>query len=154
MESTDVEIRAAAQDILQALQQRPNILGLLRAARVSTDIGGVLIGFMLPGHGSIVHDLLRDIVIAPAMLGATGAAAESAVEGYIAQRRTQIIEKLRTQARDMATTLYAMPLDAVGDTVMTNVGTLGLQQELLDRLPANLRRLQQALPGQPIRARR
>ena len=42
MERTDIEIRTAAQDILQALQQRPNLLGLLRAARVSTDIGGLL----------------------------------------------------------------------------------------------------------------
>ena len=149
MERTDMEIRTAAQDILRALQQRPNLLALLRAARVSTDIGGLLVGFVLPGHGGLVHDLLQDIVIAPAMLGATGFAAESAVEGYVAQRRNQIIDKLRTDAREMATTLYAVPLDAVGRAVMTSVGTLGLRKDLLDRIQANLRRLQQAVAASP-----
>ena len=61
------------------------------------------------------------------MLGATGFAAESAVEGYVAQRRHQIIEKLLPEAREMATQLYAVPLDAVGESVMANVGTLGLR---------------------------
>jgi hypothetical protein len=143
MAQTDTEVRAAARDILEALQHRPNVLMLLRTARVSTDIGGLLIGFVLPGHGGIVHDLLQDIVMAPAMLGATGFAAEYAVEGYIAQRRSQIVDKLRSDARDMATILYIKPLDAVGDAVMDMVGTLGLERELLDRIPAGLSRLQQ-----------
>ena len=102
---------------------------------------GLVIGFVLPGHGSIVHDLLKDIVIAPAMLGATGLAAEAAVEGYVAQRRNQIIEKLLAEARKMAATLYAMPLDAIGNAVMQTVGALGVQQDVLDRLPLNLQRL-------------
>jgi hypothetical protein len=143
MAQTDAEVRAAAGDILQALQQRPNVLRLLRTARVSTDIGGLLIGFVLPGHGTVAHDLLHDIVMAPAMLGATGFAAEYAVEGYIAQRRTQIVDKLRSDAREMASVLYIKPLDAVGDAVMEMVGTLGINRELLDRIPANLLRLQQ-----------
>jgi hypothetical protein len=143
MAQTDAEVRAAAKDILQALQQRPNVLTLLRTVRVSTDIGGLLIGFVLPGHGSIVHDLLKDIVIAPAMLGATGFAAEYAVEGYIAQRRAEIVEKLRADAREMAALLYIKPLDGVGDEVMKMIGTLGLGRELLDRIPASLLRLQQ-----------
>ncbi|WP_428483438.1 GTPase domain-containing protein [Rhodopila sp.] len=146
------EIRTAARDILQALQQRPAVLGLLRAARVSTDIGGLLIGFLIPGHGSIVHDLVKDIVVAPAMLGATGFAASSAVEGYIAQRRSQIVEKLRAEVREMAIVLYAKPLDAVGDAVMTQVGAVRIASDLLDRIPANLRRLQE-IAEQPTRAR-
>jgi 50S ribosome-binding GTPase len=143
MQQTDAEVRVAAQDILRALQQRPNILRLLRTARVSTDIGGLLIGFILPGHGQIMHDLLKDIVIAPAMLGATGFAAEYAVEGYVAQRRNQIVEKLKADAREMAAVLYIKPLDALGDAVMTRVGALGIDREQLDRIPANLLRLQQ-----------
>ncbi|MEA2790903.1 MAG: hypothetical protein QOG73_3309 [Acetobacteraceae bacterium] len=143
MARTDAEIRAAANDILQALQQRPNMLMLLRTARITTDIGGLLIGFVLPGHGTVVHDLVKDIVIAPAMLGATGFAAEYAVEGYIAQRRTLIVEKLRSDAREMATELYVKPLDTVGDQVMRTVGTLGIERAVLDRIPASLLRLQQ-----------
>jgi hypothetical protein len=145
MARTNAEIRAAAQDILRALQQRPSVLNLLRAARVSTDIGGLLIGFALPGHGDIVHDLLKDIVVAPAMLGATGYAAEFAVEGYVDRRRDEVVQKLLADAREMATALYATPLHAIGDRVLTNVGTLGLGQELLERLPANLLALQQEL---------
>ncbi len=143
MASTDAEVRAAAQDILKALQQRPNVLRMLRTARVSTDIGGLLIGFILPGHGSIIHDLLQDIVIAPAMLGATGFAAETAVEGYVAQRRNEIIDKLRADAREIAARLYIEPLRAVGDNVMRMVGMLGIERDLLERIPASLRRLQQ-----------
>jgi hypothetical protein len=147
MKETDAEVRAAARDILQALQKRPKILMLLRTARVSTDIGGLLIGFVLPGHGTIVHDLVKEIALAPAMLGATGFAAEYAVEGYIAQRRSQIVEKLRSDARDMAAVLYIKPLDAVGEAVMEMVGTLGIERALLDRIPANLLQLQRVADG-------
>jgi hypothetical protein len=148
MMQSDADIKAAARDILQALQQRPGVLNLLRTARVSTDIGGLLVGFMIPGHGHIGHDLLDRIVIAPLMLSATGVAAESAVEGYVAQRRIQIVDKLRADAREIAAKLYAKPLGDLGNAVMARVGTLGVQQDLLDRIPANLLRLQQ-IAGHP-----
>jgi hypothetical protein len=147
MMHSDANIQAAARDILQALQQRPGVLNLLRTARVSTDIGGLLVGFIIPGHGHIGHDLLDRIVIAPLMLSATGVAAESAVEGYVAQRRSQIVDKLRADAREIAAKLYSKPLEDLGNTVMARVGILGLQQELLDRIPANLLRLQQIAGG-------
>jgi hypothetical protein len=35
-------------------------------------------------------------------------------------------------------------LVSLGDAAMTQVGTLGLKQDLLDRIPANLQRLQEA----------
>jgi hypothetical protein len=152
MAKTDAEIKAAARDILQALQRKPTVLKLLRAARVSTDIGGLVIGFVIPGHGHIGHDLLEQLVIAPLMLGATGAAADYAVEGYVAQRRTQIVDKLRAEAREMAAVLYFGPLESLGEAVMTRVGALGIGQELLDRLPANLRQLQEAVVRQPAGA--
>jgi hypothetical protein len=141
MERTDAEIMAAARDVLHALEQKPNVLRLLKAARLSLDVSGLLVGFAIPGHGNIMHDLLRDVVLAPAMLGATGFAAETAVEGYVAQRRNEIVQKLREDAREMATTLYTVPLDTVGDSVMARIGTLGLAQDLLDRLPADVGRL-------------
>lgn len=153
MERTDAEVKAAARDILQALQQKPNVLKLLRAARVSTDISGLLIGFVIPLHGGIVHDLLDQIVIAPVILGATGAAAEYFVEGYVVKRRNQIVEKLRADAREMATVLYFNPLEAVGDAVMTCVGALGIEQDLLERIPANLLRLQEEIARQPVGSR-
>ncbi|PPQ36232.1 GTPase [Rhodopila globiformis] len=141
MERTDAEIKAAAADVLRALQQRPNVLTLLKMARVSLDVSGLLVGFAIPGHGSVAHDLLQDVVIAPAMLGATGFAASSAVEGYVAQRRAEIIDKLRADAREMADTLYVQPLEQLGDAIMASIGALGIDQALLDRLPADLRRL-------------
>jgi 50S ribosome-binding GTPase len=151
MMQSDAVIKAAARDILQALQQRPGVLNLLRAARVSTDIGGLLVGFIIPGHGHIGHDLLDRIVIAPLMLSATGVAAESAVEGYVAQRRSQIVDKLRADAREIAAKLYSQPLDDLGNAVMARIGTLGVEQDLLDRIQANLLRLQQIV-GRPAGA--
>lgn len=143
MAKTHVEIDAAARDILQALRQRPNVLNLLRAARVTTDLGGLLIGFVVPGHGHIGHDLLDRIVIAPLLLSATGAAADFAVAGYVAQRRSQILERLRLDAREMVKALYIEPLEAVAEAVMDRVGTLGIGSDLLHRIPTNLRRLQE-----------
>jgi hypothetical protein len=152
MAKTDAEIKAAARDILQPLQQKPALLNLLRAARVTTDIGGLVIGFAIPGHGHISHDLLDRIVIAPLMMSATGAAADFAVEGYVTQRRTQLVDKLRTDARNMAAVLYLDPLNAVGEAVMTRIGALGLEQALLNRIASNLRRLQEAVVKQPAEA--
>jgi hypothetical protein len=145
LEKTDAEIVSAARDILQALQQRPNVLSLLRAVRISTDVGGVLLGFVVVGHGHIIRDVLEDLVIGPAMLTATGKAAEMAVEG-VTRRRFQIVENLRADAREMAAVLYSRPLEALGDAAMTRVGSLGIQ-DLLDRIPANLLRLQKAAVG-------
>lgn len=152
MAETDREIKAAARDILQALQQRPNILRVLRAARFSTDVGGLVIGFVLPGHGHIGHDLLERVVIAPLMMSATGAAADFAVQGYVTQRRNQIVDTLRKDAREMAASLYFNPLDTVGEAVMARTGTLGIEPDLLDRISANLLRLQEMVVGQPAGA--
>jgi hypothetical protein len=145
LRQTDDEIKSAARDVLDALKQRPNVLAALKMARVSLDVGGLLVGFIIPGHGSLAHDLLEDIVIAPAMLGATGFAAESAVEGYVAQRRGRVVQKLRDDVRAMAAALYAGPLDAAGEAVMSGIGTIGLPEELLDRIPENLQRLREGL---------
>ncbi|HYZ24414.1 MAG TPA: GTPase domain-containing protein, partial [Rhodopila sp.] len=145
MERTDAEIRTAARDIIKALEQRPAMLRLLRGVRLSTEVGGLLVGFAIPGHGHIGHDLLDQVVIAPLMMSATGAAADFTVGGYVAQRRAEIVEKLRAEARDMVTGLYAAPLHALGADAMAGIGTIGLEPALLDRLPANLRRLQREL---------
>jgi hypothetical protein len=145
MERTDEEIKTAAADVLRALEERPNLLTLLKMARVSLDVSGLLVGFALPGHGNVVTDLLQDIVIAPAMLGATGFAASSAVEGYVDQRRSEIVRKLRADARDMAAELYVKPLEAVGEAVMTRIGSIGIEPALLDRIPADLQRLRTGL---------
>lgn len=137
MEQTDAEIRSAAADILRALEQRPTVLRALRTVRLSTELGGLAVSFVLPGHGSLGHDLL----IAPLVMGATGAAADYAVEGYVSQRRARIVEKLRTDARAIATQLYAEPLHALGTEVMAAIGAIGVPAALLDRLEDNLRRL-------------
>jgi hypothetical protein len=61
----------------------------------------------------------------------------------VAQRRSQIVDKLRMDAREIAAKVYSRPLDDLGNAVMTRVGTLGVQQDLLDRIQTNLLRLQE-----------
>jgi hypothetical protein len=53
---------------------------------------------------------LDRIVIAPLMLSATGVAAESAVEGYVAQRRSQIVDKrLESKVMLLRNTIHRAP---------------------------------------------
>ncbi|MBV9484416.1 MAG: 50S ribosome-binding GTPase, partial [Acidobacteria bacterium] len=73
MRRSDEEIKRAAADIYATLAKRPTTLHLLRGARVAANVGGALVGIMLPHHG-IVFDLLEEAIIAPAMMSATEAA--------------------------------------------------------------------------------
>src|SRR5919201_533944 len=66
MVRTDHEIKQAAQEIYAQLQQRPFLLNTLRSVRVSANVGGALVGFLLPVHGGLVHDLGEELVVAPA----------------------------------------------------------------------------------------
>ena len=52
----------------------------------------------------------------------------------------------------MAKILYVKPLEVLAEGVMTRVGTLGIDQDVLDRIPANLRRLQEEIAAQPAAA--
>lgn len=71
------DIEAAAQRLYVKLQEQPLILNSLRATRISTDAGAMLLAIQAGGIG--VHDLL----ITPMMLSVTSLLTESAIGSYM-----------------------------------------------------------------------
>jgi hypothetical protein len=147
MRRTDEEIKAAARDIFEQLKQRPATLNVLRTARVVANAGGAFAYIIIPGHGGIVYDLLGEVIIAPAMITATEAAASAIAQNYLIGRRDEILKKLKADARIIAQTLYKEPLLAIAALALSRAGALGVSEEILERLPKNLRRLQSELAG-------
>jgi 50S ribosome-binding GTPase len=145
MVRTEHEITQAAQDIYAQLQQRPFLLNTLRSVRVTANVGGVLVGFLLPVHGGIVQDLLEELVIAPALVTGVEAATTGAVASFVSSRRTQLIEQLLEDARTAAVQLYYTPLLSIAHAAMQQTSTLGVGKDILARLPATLAQLQAQL---------
>jgi hypothetical protein len=141
MVRTDHEIKQAAQDIYARLQQRPFLLHTLRSVRVTANVGGALVGFMLPVHGGLVHDLLEELVIAPALVTGVEAATTGAVASFVRGRRQHLVEQLLDDARTAAVQLYRDPLLRIAHAAMRQTGTLGVGKDLLERLPATLTQL-------------
>ena len=144
MRATDTAIQAAAGDIYDRLKERPNTLSVLRGVRVATNVGGALVGFILPHHG-MVYELIEEAIVAPAMVTATEAATGAAVKDYVTRRRDKIVDTLTEDANVIARTLYREPLLAIGAMVMTRAGLLSVGQDILDRLPSDLRQLRAEL---------
>lgn len=71
------DVEASAQRLYVKLQEQPMILNSLRATRVTTDAGALLLAIQAGGIG--VHDLL----LTPLMLSITSLLAESAIGSYI-----------------------------------------------------------------------
>lgn len=71
------DIDAAAHRLYYKLQEQPIVLNSLRATRITTDAGAMLLAIQLGGIG--VHDLL----LTPLMLTVTSLLAESAIGGYM-----------------------------------------------------------------------
>ncbi len=71
------KIEAAAEDLYHYLQQHPTTLNSLRAARVTTDVGALVLALKTGGIG------LNDLVLAPAMLAFTSMLTEGAVGRYM-----------------------------------------------------------------------
>lgn len=71
------DVDAAAHRLYYKLQDQPLILNSLRATRISTDAGAMLLALQVGGIG--VHDL----VITPMMLTVTSLLTESAIGGYM-----------------------------------------------------------------------
>jgi len=145
MVRTEHEITQAAQDIYAQLQQRPFLLNTLRSVRVTANVGGVLVGFLLPVHGGLVQDLLEELVIAPALVTGVEAATTGAVASFVSGRRTQLIEKLLDDARTAAVQLYYTPLLRIAQAAIQQTSTLGVGKDILARLPATLAQLQAQL---------
>ncbi|MBD9363279.1 GTPase [Methylomonas fluvii] len=71
------DVEASAQRLYVKLQEQPMILNSLRATRVTTDAGALLLAIQAGGIG--VHDL----VLTPLMLTITSLLAESAIGSYM-----------------------------------------------------------------------
>jgi 50S ribosome-binding GTPase len=146
MKRTDEEINKAADDIFAKLKEQPRLLNMLRGARVTATMGGLVISFLIPGKGSFMFDLLEELVLAPAMVTATETATELTVANYVGRRRAEILDKLRHEARDLARSVYYRRLVDIADKAM-GAGSLGVEQDLINRLPSRLRQLQARLSG-------
>jgi hypothetical protein len=144
MRRSDEEIKRAAADIYATLAKRPTTLNLLRGARVAANLGGALVGVVLPHHG-IVFDLLEEAIIAPAMMSATEAATSAVAQNHVRRRKAQIVENLLREVREMVAKVYETPLYAIGDAAMMRAGALGVGPEILERLPTRLREMQAGL---------
>lgn len=144
MRRTEEEITAAARDIVDALRQSPTTLKALQGIRVTANVGGALVGIFLP-HGGFAFDLLEELIIAPAMMSAAEAATSRLAQSYVAGRRDDVVNKLKRDARHIAEALYAEPLLAIAEGAMARAGALGIGEDILRRLPENLRRLQAEL---------
>jgi hypothetical protein len=155
MEETDREVKQAAQEMYTQLQQRPVLLHTLRGVRVTANVGGVLVGFMLPVHGGMVQDLLEELVLTPALLTGVEAATTSAVESFVRGRRKQLVEKLQHDAQTIAAQLYRDPLLHIAEVAIQKTGTLGVSKDLLERFPGTLTRLHESLtaPASSLMAR-
>ena len=130
-----------AQEIYEQLQRRPLLLSTLRSVRVTANIGGALVGFILPFHGGVVPDLLEDLVIAPALVTGVEAVTSGAVESFVHGRKTHLVEQLQHDARIIAAQLYSDPLLSIAHAAMQKTGTLGVSQDVLERLPTTLMQL-------------
>ncbi len=93
-------IEAAAEDLYHYLQQHPATLNSLRAARVTTDVGALVLALKTGGIG------LNDLVLAPAMLAFTSMLTEGAVGRYM----TKVEEELKAAQLESARQHIFTPL--------------------------------------------
>lgn len=142
MAETDAEVKKTAREIYQALEQQPFLLNALRGVRVTANVAGAMLGFVIPhGGGGVVLDLLEEAVLAPLLMTGVEAATAGAVESFVSDRRRRLVEKLRRDARHIAAELYREPLVEISNMVMKKTGVLGVDKEMIERLPDSVKQL-------------
>jgi GTPase SAR1 family protein len=151
MKETDRAIKQAARAILQYLKTRPTLLRTLQSVKVAANVGGIAAAFMIPHAGSYVYDLLEESVLAPAMGVGVDMVAQGAIATYVTTCKMNLIAKLRNDAARNAIDLYREPVRRIAQVAKTKAGTLGVDEELLRRLPEELRRLEGELDALPRR---
>ena len=142
---TDEEVKETAKEIYQKLAQQPWLLNSLRGVRVTANVAGAMLGFVIPHGGGVVPDLLEELVLVPTMMTGVEAAAVGAVESFVNDRRNRLVEKLRNDARTIATQLYRDPLLEIANAAMKRTGVLGVGEEIIERLSGTLKQLQTQL---------
>jgi hypothetical protein len=143
MTETDLDIKRAAKEIRNRLEDQPWLLNALRGARVTANVSGARVGFLVPVKGGIVYDLIEELLLAPAIVGSVEAATTEAVEGFLTSCKQRLVEKLLNEARTIGAQLYREPLQKIADAAMKKTGTLGVGKDVIERLPAALRELQE-----------
>lgn len=103
------DIDAAAHRLYHKLQEQPLILNSLRATRVTTDAGAMLLAIQTGGIG------LHDLLLTPMMLTVTSLLAESALGGYMrrveAELKQHQLQRVQTVLFEqfLRERLYALP---------------------------------------------
>ena len=104
------DVDAAAHRLYYKLQEQPLVLNSLRATRISTDAGGILLAIHAGGIG------VQDLVITPMMLTVTSLLTESAIGSYMhkveAELKQHQMHTVKTALFEacLRERLYAIPL--------------------------------------------
>jgi hypothetical protein len=151
MQETDRAIAAAANAIIDKLRSRPNVLKSLQGARVAATVGGIAVSFALPHGGSFVYQLMEESILVPLMAVGVDAAAQGAIAGYVKKCESDLIAKLREDARENATRLYGDAVGRIAQAAKAKAGTLGVDPVVLKRLPEVLKRLRREVATVPAR---
>lgn len=141
MAETDAEVKKTARDIYQTLEQQPLLLNALRSVRVTANVAGAVLGFVIPHGGGVALDLLEEAVLVPLLMTGVEAATAGAVESFVSERRRRLVEKLRRGARNIAAELYREPLLEIARIVMKRTGAIGVDKAIIERLPGALKQL-------------
>jgi hypothetical protein len=142
MIETDLVIKREAREIRVRLEDQPWLLNALRGARVTANVAGALVGFLVPVKGGIVYDLIEELLLAPAIVGGVEATTTGAVEGFLSTCKQRLVKELLSDARTIGAQLYRSRLEEIAKTAMTKTETMGVGKDLIERLPATLRALQ------------
>ena len=103
------DIDAAAHRLYYKLEEQPMVLNSLRATRLSTDAGALLLAIQAGGIG------MQDLVITPLMLTITSLLAESAIGGYMRRVEAELKQhqlhtvKTKLFLEQLRDKLYALP---------------------------------------------
>jgi hypothetical protein len=151
MKETDEAIVAAAQAIIDQLRTRPNLLKTLQGARIAATVGGIMVSFALPHGGSLVYQLLEESFLAPMMAVGVDTAAQGAIAAFVKKIEVDLVAKLKQEAMTNANALYGAAVNHITQVAKAQAGTLGVDPEVLVRLPGELDELRQEFETQAAR---
>jgi hypothetical protein len=141
MKETDAAIAATARAIIEELRTRPNLLKTLQGARVFATVGGIMVSFAVPHGGSLVYELLEESFLIPLLAVGVDTAAQGAIAAFVKKCEMDLIAKLKQDAMMNALRLYGDAVNHVAELAKARAGTLGVDPDVLRRLPEELRQL-------------
>jgi hypothetical protein len=137
-EQSAAEVHRTADELYRLLQEQPAALNVLRAARATADVGGILIAIKTGG----AH--INDVLLAPAMLALTTLMTEGTLGAYMQRSAAALKERLFARVKNELIEARFIPrLEAVGANLAGD-GLIGLRREQLAEAEAALAKLEQA----------